>query len=136
MTTQLRSHQYCHENAGPPTRSESYPRCERVGPEWGESWVVAIFDNDTLVELRRWERFTDDNKAVERWNKLVADRNAITPESAEALQALRTSGLLQPGTRIVKAFRDGDSLVGVYLLTPTAPEDASVLEKIIRLPRK
>ncbi len=127
----LRAHQYCHKSGEPPERFDTYPRCDRVGTEYGESWVTAEYDRDRLVELRRWERFADDGHAIERWNQLVADRQRITPESEEALKALREHTLLQPGTRAVKAFRVGpQTIVGVYLLTPTDPEQASVLEKI------
>ena len=131
-TTALRDHQYCHK-VDPPQKIETYPRCERVGTEWGESWITAEFAEDNrLVELRRWERFTDDTRAVERWNQLVIDRNKLVPESDGALQVLRAQGLLQPGTRAVKAFQvDPHTVVGIYLLTPSAPEQASVLEKIV-----
>jgi hypothetical protein len=38
---------------------------------------------------------------------------------------------MEPGTRTVKAFRDKDgTVVGVYLLTPSEPQNANVLEKI------
>lgn len=134
-TRALHDHAYCHHQDGPPAKSETFPRCDRPGPEWGESWVAAIFDGDRLVEVRRWERFGDDNRAIERWNQLVADRGKRGGSSDEALATLRASGLLQPGTRAVKAFRDGDEVIGVYLLTPSPPEDANVLEKIIRLPK-
>ena len=135
-TRQLHDHAYCHHADGPPARTETYPRCDRPGPEWGESWVTAVFAGDTVVELRRWERLTDDNRAIERWNQLIRERNAIAPASAEALEALRASGLLQAGTRSVQAFRDGDQVIGVYLLTPSPPEDANILEKIVKLPPK
>ncbi len=132
----LRDHAYCHHQDGPPVKNENYPRCDRPGPEWGESWVTAIYDGDTVVEIRRWERLTEDAKAVERWNQLIRERNAISPASTEALAALRASGLLQPGTRSVQAFRDGDEVIGIYLLTPSPPEDANILEKIVKLPIK
>ncbi|MCX5743354.1 MAG: hypothetical protein NT062_12750 [Proteobacteria bacterium] len=134
-TKVLRQHQYCHQEL-PPGRYENYPRCERLGPEWGESWVTAVFDKETLVEIRRWERFADDGRATERWNQLVADRMKLSPVSDEAMATLRASGLLQAGTRAMKAYRDGDLVIGVYLLTPTPPEDASILERIVSLPRK
>lgn len=130
-TKALHDHQYCHK-IDPPQKTETYPRCDRVGTEWGESWITAGFENDKLVELRRWERFTDDSRAVERWNQLVLDHNKLTPESEAALAILRAKGLLQPGTRAVKAFQsDPNTIVAVYLLTPTPPEQASVLEKIV-----
>ncbi len=130
-TTALHDHQYCHK-VDPPQKIETYPRCNRVGSEWGESWVTAAFENDKVVEIRRWERFTEDSHAVERWNQLVLERNKIVPESEGALAVLRTQGLLQPGTRAVKAFQiDPTTVVAVYLLAPSPPEEASVLEKIV-----
>jgi len=130
----LKQHNYCHTADGPRAEAELYPRCDRPGAEWGESWVNAKYEHDRLVELRRYERFTDDARATERWNYLVSERNKVTPESTEASQALR-SKLLEPGTRTVKAFRiDADTVVGVYLLTPRPPDEASVLEAVIRIP--
>jgi hypothetical protein len=131
---ELRAHQYCHTVDGPRQKVETYPRCKRAGTEWGESWVTARYEGDKLVELRRFERYTDDNRAVERWNQLVADRIKISPDDPQALEALRERGPLEAGTRTVKAFRvDANTVVGVYLLTPTPPEDASVLEAIVHV---
>lgn len=128
------SHKYCHREDGPPQKVETYPRCERAGTEWGESWVSARYEDGALVEVRRWERYTDDGVAMQRWNQLVADRMKLTPETPDALEALRARGPLEPGTRTVKAFRvDATTVVGVYLLTPSPPEDASVLEAIVRV---
>lgn len=133
-TTQLRSHQYCHTTDGPPQNLETYPRCKRAGTEWGESWVTARFEANTLVEVRRWERYTDDNAAVERWNALVAERLKLGGDDPSALDALKARGPLESGTRSVKAFRvDPKTVVAVYLLTPSPPEDASVLEAIVRV---
>jgi len=133
-TTHLRSHQYCHKTDGPPQKVETYPRCKRAGTEWGESWVTARFEGDTLIEVRRWERYAEDNAAVQRWNQLVAERMKLGGDDAAALEALRARGPLEAGTRSVKAFRvDANTIVGVYLLTPSPPEDASVLEAIVRV---
>lgn len=131
--TKLRAHKYCRKD-GPPERLELYPRCDRAGTEWGESWVTARFEKDRLIELRRYERFTDDNRAVERWNQLVADRNRLTPGTIEANELLRQK-LLEPGTRSVQGFRvDAQTIVGVYLLTPSPPEEANILEAVIHVP--
>ena len=127
----LHAHQYCHKGGEPPAQFDTYPRCDRVGTEYGESWVTAEYQGDRLIELKRWERFSDDNHAVERWNQLIADRGRTSTASEEALKALREHSLLKPGTRAVKAFRvDAQTVVGVYLLTPSEPEQASILEKI------
>jgi hypothetical protein len=132
---ELRAHQYCHvEN--PPERIELYPRCDRPGIEFGDSWVSATYDGDRLVELRRWERFDDEAHALARWNQLVVDRTKQTPPSTEAGDALRVRGVLPPGTRTVAAFRvDDETVVGVYLLDPSPPENAALLERVVRQPR-
>jgi hypothetical protein len=130
----LSKHKYCHSVDGPRAAVETYPRCKRTGTEWGESWVVATYEADRLVELKRYERFTEDARATERWNQLVAERQKLSPSSPEATQALRAK-LLEPGTRTVQAFRvDAETVVGVYLLTPRPPDDASVLEAVLKIP--
>lgn len=129
--TALHAHQFCHKQGDLPQKQEVYPRCDRTASELGDAWVTAEFDGDRLVELRRWERYGDDARAVERWNELVSARMKTSTSSDEALQALRDKGLMEPGTRTVKAFRDKDgTVVGVYLLTPSEPQNANVLEKI------
>ena len=133
--TDLHAHQYCRANTDPPQRQALFPSCVRPGTEWGDSWVTASYEKDHLVELRRWERYADDAHALERWNQLVADRSQQTPPSEDAARALRDRGLLQEGTRTVRAFRvDDKTIVGVYLLTPSPPENAAVLEKIAYVP--
>ncbi len=136
VRSQLKKHRYCSKSPdGPLPKVETFPRCDRPGTEWGESWVTARYDGDRLIELRRYERFSDDARATERWNQLVMDRTKLTPATDEATASLKGT-LLEPGTRTFKAFRvDADTIVGVYLLTPTPPEDASVLEAIIRIPK-
>lgn len=130
----LKTQKYCPEQGNPPARLETYPRCDRPGADWGESWVTARYDEQRLVEVRRYERFTDDARAIERWNQLIADRAKISSESPEATSALRAR-LLEPGTRTVKAFRvDANTVAGVYLLKPTPPEEASILEVLVLAP--
>lgn len=127
----LHAHEFCREPGQVDASQELFPRCERTASEVSEAWVTAIFEGDKLVELRRWERFADDARAVERWNELVAARGKTSTPSDDALQQIRDKGLLQAGTRSVKAFRgDAGTVIGVYLLTPTAPEHANVLERI------
>lgn len=127
-------HRYCAKLDGPQpaNTTDIYQRCERPGAEWGESWIAAKYEDGKLVELKRYERYSDDARAVERWNQLVGDRMKVSPESAEATEILRKR-LLEPGTRSMKAFQpDASTIVGVYLLTPTPPDDASILETIVR----
>lgn len=134
---ELRAHQFCHTADGPPRRIESYPRCERTGTDWGHAWVTATYDQaGALVELKRFERYADDNHAIERWNKLIEDRMKISPNAEDAGDLLRMRGPLEAGTRSVKAFLvEPDTIVAVYLLTPTPPERASVLEAVIKARR-
>lgn len=122
-------HRYCAkpEHRPAPTRTDIYPRCDRPGAEWGESWIAARYEDGKLVELRRYERFSDDARAVERWNQLVADRAKRAP-------AATSTRALEPGTRSVKAFQiDATTQVLVYLLAPTPPDDAAILEAIVRV---
>jgi hypothetical protein len=130
-------HRYCAqpEQRAPASGAgvELYSRCDRPGAEWCESWITATYDNNVLVELKRYERFSDDARAIERWNQLVGERRRLSTESAEATTTMRGRPL-EPGTRSMKAFEvSADTVVGVYLLTPTPPEDASILEAIVRL---
>lgn len=128
-------HRYCAKPEHRPhgTKTDVYQRCERAGAEWGESWIAASYVDGKLVELKRYERFTDDARAVERWNQLIGERMKLAPESAEATSALRGRPL-EPGTRSLKAFKiDAKTAVGIYLLTPTPPEDASILEAIVEI---
>lgn len=131
----LRQHQFCLETSTSIIKHEQqkqlYPRCERAAAEHGDAWVVALYDGDKLVELRRYERYADDNRAIERWNALVGARMQKAPASEQALQQIKDKGQLQPGTRSVKAFvGEPGTVVGVYLLTPSPPEQANVLEQI------
>ncbi|MBV8756285.1 MAG: hypothetical protein JO257_03350 [Deltaproteobacteria bacterium] len=128
---QLHAHQFCHAQGQLPQTQEMYPRCDRTASELGDAWVTATFDGDRLVELRRWERYGDDDHAVARWNELIAARSKTSTPSDEALEALKEKGVAEPGTKTVKAFRDKDgTVVGIYLLTPQPPQNANVLEKI------
>jgi hypothetical protein len=93
--------------------------------------VIARYEGDKLVELRRFARYGDDNQAVQRWNDLIGERMKLSTPSEAALQKIKDRGQLEAGTRSVKAFENKDgTVVGVYLLTPSAPDNANVLEKI------
>jgi hypothetical protein len=129
---ELRAQKFCFKEDGPAQRVETYARCERSGTDWGEGWVTATYEQGKLVELRRYERFSDDERAVERWNQLVGDRKKASPNATDATDALRHRGPLEPGTRSVKAFQlDATTVVAVYLLTPSPPENASILEAVL-----
>jgi hypothetical protein len=131
----LKKHQFCLQTSSSTIKhtqpQQLYPRCERTAAEHGDAWVVARYDGDKLVELRRYERYSDDNRAIERWNELIAERMKKSQPSDAALQQIKAKGLLQAGTRSVKAFAgEPGTVVGVYLLTPSPPEQANVLEQI------
>ena len=134
----LKDHQFCLETStatiADQQQKQVYPRCERPASEDGAAWVIAMYDGDKLVELRRFERYGDDNKAVERWNELIAARMKTSQPDEAALQQIKDQGVLEPGTRSVKAFRgEPGTVVGVYLLTPFPPANANVLEKVTYL---
>lgn len=129
---ELRAQKFCFREDGPAQRVETYQRCERAGTDWGEGWVTATYEDGKLAELRRYERYSDDARAVERWNQLVGDRMKVSPDAKDASDALRRRGPLEPGTRSVKAFQlDATTIVAVYLLTPSPPENASILEAVL-----
>lgn len=131
---QLHDHKFCHtEDGGQQPNPERFPRCARAGSEWGESWVSVRYENEKVVEVKRYETFSDDNRAIERWNQIVADRMKLHPNAPDAGSELQ-GPTLEPGTRSVKAWRlDNQTIVAAYLLTPTAPENASVLEAIYKV---
>jgi hypothetical protein len=131
----LRDHQFCLETSTSTVKhtqqKQTYPRCKRAAAEQGEAWVVARYEGDKLIELRRFERYGEDAHAVQRWNDLLAARMKVSQPSDQALQQIKDRGQLEPGTRSVKAFAGDDgTVIGVYLLTPSPPENANVLEKI------
>jgi hypothetical protein len=131
----LRAAKFCFTPDGPAQPVETFQRCDSPGSDWAEAWVVARYDQLTLVELRRYERFNDDARALERFNQLVAARAELSPDAGEAGKvALTKDGALEPGTKMVKAFRaDADTIVGVYLLTPQPPDHADILEAVVRV---
>ena len=131
----LEGHQFCLETSTAVVQStqkkQVFPRCKRAASEDGDAWVIALYDGDKLVELRRFERYGDDAKAVERWNALITERMKTSQPDDAALQQIKDQGQLEPGTRSVKAFRgEPGTVVGVYLLTPNPPDNANVLEKV------
>lgn len=133
----LRAAKFCFTPDGPAQTLETFTRCDGPGSDWAASWVVARYEQQRLAELRRYERFDDDARALERFNQLVAARAELSPDAGEAGKAaLQKDGALEPGTKIVKAFQaDADTIVGVYLLTPQPPERAEILEAVVRVRR-
>ena len=103
---------------------------QALAAQTGDAWVVARYEGDRLIELRRLERYADDNRAVERWNELIEARAKTAAPDDSALAVLKERNLVEPGTRSMKAFRDGEAVVGVFLVTPSPPDRANVVEKI------
>jgi len=121
--------QFCRTPGQIDNSHEFFPRCDRTNAETGDAWVTAVFEGDKLVELRRFERYTDDAQAVARWNDMVAARGKLSAPVDSLGRALPA------GTRSSKAFRTDDgALVAVILLTPTPPENANILELVFRTP--
>ena len=57
----LKKHQFCLETSSGTVKhmqqKQTYPRCERPAAEHGQAWVIARYEGDKLVELRRFERY-------------------------------------------------------------------------------
>lgn len=131
----LRRHQFCLQTSTSSVKQtqqkQTYPRCDRPAAEQGDAWVVARYEGDKLIELRRFERYGEESDAVQRWNDMIGARMKVSQPSEQALQQIKDRGQLEPGTRSVKAFSGEDgTVIGVYLLTPSPPDNANVLEKI------
>lgn len=133
----LRRHQYCvgKEFVPPEAVSETFPRCDTPGVEQSQSWVVAHFEHGRAVKIQRWERFAEADRGLARFNELVEKRaTAAGPPSEDAKALIGAQQPLPAGTKTWAAFRAGDdALVGIYLLDPTAPQNAQVLEEIVEL---
>jgi hypothetical protein len=138
LVHQLRGHAYCQgaDPAAPGDETEMFPRCDQPGVEYGQSWVVATYDGGgRVVKLQRWEKFVDAARGLDRFNELVAGRTrADGPSSAEARSLISAEQSLPAGTRSWVAFREPDSLIGVYLLDPHPPGYANVLEELLLRP--
>jgi hypothetical protein len=136
---ELRRHDYCagKDFVSPKAISETFPRCDTPGHEFSQSWVVTHFEQagGRVVKIQRWERYEDEERALERFNQLVEKRSAASgPPTDETKSLLQAEQDLPPGTRAWVAFPGGDhALVGVYLLTPTPPENARVLEEVVEV---
>lgn len=134
LPAELHRFEYCQRDE-PQADTEVFPRCDSPGVEFGQSWVVAHYDNGRVVRIQRWERFAEEGRGVERFNTLVEKRSALVgPPDPDAKRQVAGQQELPKGTKTWVAFRAGDrSLVGVYLLEPSPPEYASVLEEIVEL---
>jgi hypothetical protein len=126
----LRHYDFCAQ-VEPARADEVYPQCDRPGTGYGDAWVIAHYHTGRLVRLQRFERWTDDARAAERWNQLVEKRSAKQPVSPDARARLSARGPVPEGTTTWAAFQSGDDLVGVYLLNPASADAPSILEEIL-----
>jgi hypothetical protein len=132
----LRQQEFCRGDDPAAAREQVFPRCDRPG-EAAQAWVWVRFDGDRLAQIRRWERHTDPDLGLARWNELVAARRKLAGADAAAERAAMqdVQAQLPAGTRSWVAWRlDADTVAAVYLLDPTPPEDAHVLEQIVSAP--
>jgi hypothetical protein len=131
LPAELRPFEYCpaaERTWGP---QETFAHCDTPGSDWGESWVVVEYAGDHATRVARYERYGDDARAIDRWNKLVNARAKKAAPTAEARAAVTAKHTLPPGTRSWQAFPGDHTVAAVYLLTPRPPDNASVLEEIL-----
>jgi len=129
---ELRRFDYCSGADRMDDKRETYPRCDNPGLDFRDSWVTVDFDGDRVIRYQRWERWDDDQRATDRWSKLVTARAKKTPPSDAARVAVQARHDLPKGTRSWQAFQANEhTLVAVYLLEPRPPENASILEEIL-----
>lgn len=132
LVGELRHYDYCANAEGQPGAHETFPRCDNPGIDWRDSWVVVDYDAARAIHVKRYERWDDDARAVERWNQLVTARMKLTPATDAARAEVTARHDLPPGTRSWQAFQTGQyTVVAIYLLTPRPPENASILEEIL-----
>ena len=136
LVGELHRYDYCAKADQPDSDQETFPRCDNPGIDWRDSWVVVQYDGGRAVGLERYERWDDDNRAVERWNQLINARGKTTPPTDAARAAVSARHDLPSGTRSWQAFQTGQyTVVAVYLLTPHPPENASILEEVVATDR-
>jgi hypothetical protein len=132
----LSKYEYCRK-AGPVRPSQTYETCSGPGVTYGHSWVVAEFDGDTLTQLQRWERFSDPERATDRWHELVTKRAEINgPPSDRVREKLRNMRGVPANAISWAAFASTDFsvVIGVYLLEAVDSDDPNILEEILIAP--
>ena len=130
-TRALAAYDFCHRDDHPTRNEELYPACDHPGLGRGDSWVVARYEGGVLVGLKRFERWHDPKAASERWDQLIAKRSQSSPPSTGAREQLEARNDVPEGTQAWVAFSNGGELIGLYLLTPSSPDDPSILEQIV-----
>jgi hypothetical protein len=131
-TIELRRHAYCLDRH-PPVAKEIYQRCDRPGTEQGDAWVEVNFDHDKMVELRRYERYSDSAVASQRWNELAQAHcaNSAAVPGDQAKQTYRSKQPIPNGVQRWMAATVGNYVVAVFLLTPGSADEPSLLEHIV-----
>lgn len=132
----LSRYEYCRK-AGPVRPTQTYEHCAGPGVEYGHSWVVAEFDGDTLTKLQRWERFSDPERATDRWHELVTRRAEVNgPPSERVREKLRNMRGVPANAISWAAFTTTDfsTVIGVYLLEAVDDDDPNILEEILVAP--
>ena len=134
--TALGKYDYC-KKPGPVRPTQTYDHCAGPGVQDGHSWVVAEFAGDVLTKLQRWERYSDGDKATERWHELVTKRAEINGPPSDRVRAKLSRLRGVPANAISwAAFTTSDfrTVIGVYLLRAVDDDDANVLEEILIAP--
>jgi hypothetical protein len=135
LRDELRRFEYCQKEEVV-DHTEVFPRCKITGTELGESWVVAHYDESgRAVKVQRWERYAEEQRGLDRFNALIEKRSAQSgPPSDDAKAQLSAQQPLPEGTKTWVAFTSGTSaLVGVYLLDPSPPQNAMILEELVEV---
>lgn len=126
----LRHYDFCAQVEAA-TDNEVYPQCDRPGTGYGDAWVIAHYRTGRLARIQRFERWTDEARATERWNQLVEKRSTRQPVSQDARALISSRQAIPEGTKTWAAFQSGDDLVGVYLLEPVKADGPRILEEIL-----
>jgi hypothetical protein len=126
----LRHYDFCAQ-VEPAKADEVYPQCDRPGTGYGDAWVIAHYEMGRLTRVQRFERWTDEARAADRWNQLVEKRSMKQAVSQDARARISARGPVPEGTKTWAAFQSGEDLVGVYLLEPSTSDGPAILEEII-----
>ncbi len=133
----LRAHEFCRPE-GRMQAIENYPRCDQVGLELSESWVVARYDREGKLErLTRYERQRDETAAAERWEALITEgRKTRGAESEDAKKRAGEMGDTPEGAIAwVAWFVQGSAAIDVlYLVRAASPKTPNIVEDVRWVP--
>ncbi len=124
---------YCRGGAATHT-IQKYERCGVTGFENVQSWVVVNYNKTgKVVRARRLKRFGSHGEAVKGWNLRWENmRNELGKSSNEARAQLGVLGEIPEGAITWKVWFSASKghLIGLYLVKPSEPSDAQVVEVI------